>query len=282
MSDGESSKELEVTCPICETVKSINVPASVFKQKKFGTIKIQIPPGAVCKHQFICFVDPKGIIRGYERIDLMMSTPDQAKEKTEKGDINLNTLMRMYGTYGLLSLIHAKIFDFPHFIIRTEESKDISDILNKMGNRILPEEYRGTSKVHFLEPEEVDDFDNEDALLIGGQKQILQTPWEENLDFEQKIVEKARNIINEDEQILILQQEIRKLIEETKSSVEILKNLKKEIYEDKFIKKLSKKTGKPKIDHNRLVLIKQFIRRRISEKLAKKIKNKVEEFMSLL
>ncbi|MBD3342499.1 MAG: hypothetical protein GF353_25590, partial [Candidatus Lokiarchaeota archaeon] len=71
-----AGKELVLTCPICQKEKAIQVPDSVFAQKKFGTIKIQVPIGAVCPdHQFIVFVDSKGIIRGYEKIDIQMSMP---------------------------------------------------------------------------------------------------------------------------------------------------------------------------------------------------------------
>ena len=62
-------KQLSVNCPICEAGRDLNVPEAIFAQKKFGTIKIQVPPGAVCpEHQFIVFVDTKGIIRGYSKI----------------------------------------------------------------------------------------------------------------------------------------------------------------------------------------------------------------------
>ena len=48
----ETFRVLEVECPICSEVKNINIPESVFAQKKFGTIKIQIPINAVCpEHQ---------------------------------------------------------------------------------------------------------------------------------------------------------------------------------------------------------------------------------------
>ena len=57
-------KKVELTCPACQTFKTIDIPDAIFDQKKFGTIKIQVPPGAVCpEHQFIAFVDTKGIVR---------------------------------------------------------------------------------------------------------------------------------------------------------------------------------------------------------------------------
>ncbi len=77
----ESYKELEVSCPICEVVKNIQIPKSILIQKRFGIIKIQVPQGGVCKeHQFIVFVNTEGNIMGYETIDLLMKTESSSKE----------------------------------------------------------------------------------------------------------------------------------------------------------------------------------------------------------
>ncbi|MHA1473137.1 MAG: hypothetical protein ACTSQW_08585 [Promethearchaeota archaeon] len=42
-------KQFNVACPKCGSKKEISVPESLFVQKKFGTVKIKIPQGAVCK-----------------------------------------------------------------------------------------------------------------------------------------------------------------------------------------------------------------------------------------
>lgn len=69
----ETSMVLEVVCPACGGMKNLSVPANILTQKKFGTIKIQVPINAVCpKHQFLIFVDTRGTIRGYEKIDIQL------------------------------------------------------------------------------------------------------------------------------------------------------------------------------------------------------------------
>ncbi len=74
-------RELKITCPTCEAVKNVNIPKKLFTQKKDGCIKIQIPPGIVCpEHQFIVFLDQNGSIRGYEKIDLVMSATPKKKK----------------------------------------------------------------------------------------------------------------------------------------------------------------------------------------------------------
>jgi len=279
----QAVKSLEVTCPICQAVKSINVPEAVFAQKKFGTIKIQVPPGAICPdHQFIIFVDTKGIIRGYEKIDIHMAAPTEGAETA--GVQTIRSFVRIFGLYGMFSLIHAKVFNYPSYIIvNPGEEKIPEDLLNKIGEGMLPEAYRGASDIKFIEATNYSKIKlkEKDALLMDSQQNILQTPWEEKLKLEESIIKKALDIIDDNEQFIILQQEIAKLIRESEHVKGILDPI-KEIYEDDLIERISRELMIPKVNHYRLTLIKDFLRRRFSDKLPKKIKNKVEEFLNLL
>ncbi|MGQ4874022.1 MAG: hypothetical protein ACP6IY_08125 [Promethearchaeia archaeon] len=280
----EQYKELNVSCPVCQTEKNIKVPEAIFSQKKFGTFKIQVPMGAVCEHTFIVFVDTKGIIRGYEKIDIMMAAPPTiSKEDKEKGRFNLMRFIDLFGLYGVFNLIHAKIFNYPTYILKSDGFEQYEEIINKIGDRIIPEKYRGTANVQFLD---ISDYNKlkikeKDALIMDSQKNILQTPWEEKLKFEEQIIKKALEIFDENEQMILIEQDIARLIKEAELSAEIVKEL-KEIYEDDLINELSKRLMMPKINHYRLMLIKEFIKRRIDPKLAAKIKNKVEEFLGLI
>ena len=168
-----SFKEVDVTCPICEKVKAINIPERIFFQKKFG-------------NQYIAFVDVKG------KVHLLKET-DYGKIKISK-----------------------------------------------------------------------------EALLLNTQQHILQTPWQQKLKFEQDIVKKALESIDEVEQLLILQRNIANFIKEVEYTTEILENV-KQIYEEALMEKLSKELMIPKINRYRINLIKEFIERIISPKLASKI-----------
>jgi len=280
-------KSIDAVCPICQQKKSINIPEAVLSQKKFGTVKIQVPKGAVCsEHQFLIFVDTKGIIRGYEKIDIHLASASLAPEEASKDleSLNLKRVMDIFGTYGLLSLIHAKMFNFPSYIFVSEELKKLEGVLNKIGNRLLPEKYQETSALNLLPPEEYKKFkpkSHKEAVILDENMNILQTPWEEKLKFEEEIISKSLEILDDDEQIIILRQEIAKLIKEAERAAQILTEV-DEIYEDQLIEKITRDLMVPKITNYRLSLIKQFIRRRFNPKLASKIKNKVEEFLNLL
>jgi len=279
-------KQLEVACPVCQIVKNINVPTAIFSQKKFGTFKIQVPPGAVClEHQFLVFVDTKGIVRGYEKIDLMMCRPVEEKEEAGSGRLNLRAFIKMFGLYGLFSIIHAKVFKYPAYIIRDVncEYEFSPELINKVSNNMLPEIYQDTSSLEFLEETNYNKIKLKEkkALLMDSQQNILQTPWVDKLKFEESIIKKALDIIDEDEQFIILQQDVAKFIRAAEHVVIILENV-KEIYEDDLIERLAIELMIPKINHYRLTLIKDFIRQRNKPKLVGKIKNKVEEFLNLL
>ena len=282
----DMSKEVELTCPTCQTFRKIKVPAAIFAQKKFGTIKIQVPPGAVCReHQFIAFVDTKGIVRGYERIDLLMAIPSEdSKEEDKDEELTLKTLIRRYGLYGVFSLLHAKIFDYPAYIIKNKGSEETPTKLNDFLDKNLPEKYRApTFKVKFLDETSYDKIKvkEKDALLIDSQQNILQTPWEEKLKFEESMMKKSLEIIDDNEQLIIIQQDISKFIKEAELAKNILERV-KEIYKEDLIDEMASQLKTPKINKYRLNLIKDFISQRYSEKLAKRIKNKVQEFLNLL
>ena len=279
-------KQIEASCPVCGVSKALNVPEAIFSQKKFGTIKIQVPTGAICpEHQFIVFVDTKGVIRGYEKIDIQMAIPVAETELEKKGILTLRKLVGIFGTYGVLSLTHARVFKYPAYVMIDEDFKHSETVLNAIGDSVLPEKYKGEKLANLLKEQDINKIKlkEKNSLLMDTHQHIFQTPWDDKLKFEESMLEKAFEIIDEEEQLILMQQTIAKFIKEAEYTKSLLEdeNL-KEIYEDDLIDKLSLDLMIPKINHYRLSIIKNFIKQRFSPKLAAKIKNKVEEFLDLL
>ncbi|MFW9878823.1 MAG: hypothetical protein ACFFG0_37565, partial [Candidatus Thorarchaeota archaeon] len=265
-------------------LKNIKIPEAIFSQKKFGTIKIQIPVNAVCsEHQFIVFVDTKGIIRGYEKIDILMSTLSPEAEREALGRVNLRNLIKVFGLYGIFSLIHAKIFNYPSYIIKDENFEYTENLLNSVGDNILPETYRGSKTIFILEEPDINKIKVKDknALIMDTSQHIYQTPWGTKLKFEEEIVRRALDIIDEQEQLKLLQQDISSFVSEVHYAVSIFQDFNK-IYDNELVDKISKALSIKKISTYRLNLIKEFIRRNISKEIVKKIKSRVGEFLSLV
>jgi hypothetical protein len=280
----ETYRTLQVECPICSKVKNINIPESVFVQKKFGTIKIQIPLNAVCpEHQFIVFVDTKGNIRGYENIDIIMGKVSPEVERETAGRLTLRNLIQLFGVYGIFSLIHAKVFNYPSYIIKDDEFEYSEHLLNSLGDNILPELYKGNKTIHIINDPDISRIKVKDknALIMDVSQHIYQTPWTTKLTFEEQIIERALEIIDEEEQLNLLQTDISNFVSEVHYAVSILQDF-DEIYDDELIDKVSNALNIKKISSYRLSLIKVFIRRNISKKFVEKIKNRVGEFLSVL
>ncbi|NVM36391.1 MAG: hypothetical protein HWN81_12405 [Candidatus Lokiarchaeota archaeon] len=280
----ETFKTLEVVCPICSVMKNINIPEAIFSQKKFGSVKIQVPINAVCpEHQFIVFVDTKGKIRGYEKIDIQMLTVSPQAETEVTGKINLRNLIKTFGVYGILNLIHAKIFNYPTYILKDDIFEYNEDILNRIGDNILPEGYKGHKTIYLLEETAIDKIKvkDKDAFIMDTHQHIFQTPWITKLKFEEEIIKRALEIIDEEEQLKLLQQDIAFLAREVSYAISILQDV-DGIYEDELLDKISKALSIKKISAYHMNLIKLFISRNISKKIASKIKNRVGEFLSVL
>lgn len=280
----QSFKHIEVTCPNCGEIKVIRIPEAIFIQKKFGTIKIQIPINAVCpRHQFIVFVDTKGIIRGYEKIDVQIVSLSHETESEVTRSINLRSLIRIFGVYGIFSLIHAKIFNYPSYILKEDAFEYSEDLLNAIGDNILPETYRGNKTIFLLEESDITKIKVKDknALIMDTHQHIFQTPWTTKLKFEEEIIKRAIEIIDEEEQLKLLQQDIINFIKEVNYAISILEVV-YEIYDIDLIIKVSKALSIKKISNYRLNLIKEFITQNVSRKLASKIKNRVGEFLSVI
>lgn len=262
------TKNIKVKCPICQTIKNIDVPETVLSQKEFGTVKIQIPIGAVCQHQFLVFLDPQGIVRSYEKIDVHMTVSTEETPKEAAGILTLRKLIQIFGLYGVISLIHSKLFNYPSYIIVEEDFEHTEDLLNLIGDRMLPERYQGEKTIHLLLESDYNKRYrhlqiDKNALLMNTQQRSVQTPWDEKLRLEESMVKKALEIIDEEEQLFIIQNEILKFITEAETVKKVLKNA-EGISEKDLKKQLIRDLKIPKISSNRLKLIKEFIKRRIS------------------
>ncbi len=112
---------------------------------------------------------------------------------------------------------------------------------------------------------------------------ILQTPWDQKLKlkFEENLIEKALEFIDEKVQLLILKHGIKNLIKKAEYAKSVLEKV-KIIYKDNLIDQLSQDLMEFRINRYRLLLLKEFVDRRFSRLLSDKIKNKVEDFLALI
>ncbi len=277
-------KKFEVSCPRCGVGREISVPESLFSDKKFGTVKIKIPQGAVCKeHNFIVFISIKGNIVGYDIIDTSVSLEQQEKLPIDLISLTLEGLIDAFGFNCVAGFIHAKLFDYSSRIIRNEEFNLDLKQLNELFDRLIPIKYQNSN---VITEEEFDSsvFPNPyfyytmiknkhlDAFLINNRKLVIQVPWHTHSDFEKSILSNALGKKDKKEQLKYLALYINQFITDVEFTKSLLENA-KNISEKELIKKLKEKLIVSTINKNRIVLIKEFISRRISKDLSNKIKN---------
>ena len=279
-----SLKGFNVACPRCGVEKQINVPESLFYQKTFGTVKIKVPQGAVCKdHHFIVFISTKGQIVGYDVIDTSVSSGQEGNISKEIINLTLDELVDAFGFNCVAGLIHAKLFDYPSFVIRNEEFKIDIDQLDEMFDRLIPPQYRNANAIKDVEFDTYV-FSNEEffyttfkskntnAFLINNRKHVIQKPWETTCDFEKSILDNALGRTDKSEQLKYLAQYIIQFIKDVEFTKVLLENSKK-ISEKDLIKQLKEKLIVSTINKKRVLIIKEFIKQRFPNELSAKIKN---------
>lgn len=278
---------IDVACPRCGVEKTIHVPETLFAEKKFGHIKIQVPKGVVCQdHVFIVFLDVKGRIIGYETVDLLIKSAHETKLSEELVEDKTTKLERFIDDIGFncfAGLIHSKLFNYPLYLIKNEESKVNLDIINNNLDEIMPETYKNRRSLKVI------DFNKEiypnatyfyalvknkrrTAFLMNTRKLIVQMPWNTGIELEQGIINSALKKEDQNEQLKFLTFFITKFLEDVDKTISILETTKK-ISKKDLVKILKEKSPLSTVTRNRVNFIKEFIHTRKSPQIAKKIQD---------
>lgn len=280
-----NTKKFEVSCPKCGVGKEINLPISLFSSETFKTIKIKVPQGAVCDtHNFIVFITTKGKVVGYDIIDASISLEQKAEEPVvEKySGLSIEDLINIFGFNCVAGFLHAKLFDYPSFIIRNEESDVNLDDLNLLYDNIIPLRFKNDNAIQDIEFDSyvfsnADYFYNmvklkeKNAFLINNRRLVIQVPWNTSIEFEKTILGNSLGKKDKTEQLKYLSHYINQFISDIETTEAILENI-KEISEKELLKKLKEVLITRTITKDRVTLIKEFLERRISPAIRNKIK----------
>lgn len=76
--------QVQIVCPVCHEKSAIHLNKSKFpNEKKISTISIN--RGVICQHHFQAFIDSDYNIRGYQKVDVLLSDshPKPAKNRED-------------------------------------------------------------------------------------------------------------------------------------------------------------------------------------------------------
>jgi hypothetical protein len=275
---------IELACPKCGASKAVNVPKSLFEEKQAGHIKIQVPKGAVCQnHVFIVFLDIKGRVIGYESIDVSIGETQKESKEEVRDPITLNDVIDALGFNCVAGLLHAKLFNYPSYLIMNNDGRVNLTLINKIFDDLIPEDYNNLKQLKLIRYDS-DTFpastyfyslvqnQRRTAFLMNPRKHVIQVPWDSEVEFEKYILNFVLEKKDESEHFKYLAYQIAKFLDDIKYIISILEE-KKKISKKELIKELKEKLITSTINKNRIVEIKEFIQRRISTNIANKIKD---------
>jgi hypothetical protein len=278
-----NSKKFNVSCPKCGMGKEISLPNTLFSSETFKTIKIKVPQGAVCEnHNFIVFITTKGKIVGYDVIDASISLEESQTKSEDEIKLALEDIINIFGFNCVAGFIHAKLFDYPSFIVRNEEANVNFEDLNALFDTIIPLRFKNDNAIKDIEFDSYV-FSNEyffynmvkekekNAFLINNRRLVIQVPWQTTIEFEKTILGNSLGKKDKNEQLKYLSHYINQFINDVQEVEAILENL-KEISEKDLVKKLKEILITRTITKNRVALIKEFLERRVSPVVYSKIK----------
>jgi hypothetical protein len=251
--------------PECKTNKTIQVPSYLFENKKVGLVKIQIHKGVCCDHQFVVFLDKKGGVKGYENIDFQLDL-SQFANRTIGTQFFLKDLLNQYQQTAVMNILHALIMKYPISALVGE--KDNTKAMNSLLISFLPDEWKKPFVVNGISERDFKKAKIEDDLVVNPEGYLAQVPWQDiPLIYENSLVQKALDILDDESQGIIIQQELEMLNARMKFVIELL-GKEKQIYEDDLRDRLSKQFNMTITDHD-ILYIKRLISRRSKADVSK-------------
>jgi hypothetical protein len=260
--------QVPVECPLeeCRTKKDIQIPAYLFDNKRVGLIKVQVHHGVCCEHQFVVFLDKKGIVKGYEKIDVEIDL-SQIQGRTLGPKVFLKDLLQQYKDVAAANMLHAIITNYPVIILT--RGIDVSKAMNKLFNDFLPEKYQIPFIVTSIPEIDFKKAQIENALVINPDGLIANIPWTDiAMTFEASLIKQALEILDDESQAVIIQTEIETLIKKAEYIYQII-NKEKQIYEDDLMDLVKKQFNLPSMNNYEIILLKQVVNRKLKGDVAK-------------
>jgi hypothetical protein len=287
-------KTLDLACPKCGIEKVVRLPLKLFEGKGFGIIKVQVPIGGVCnEHNFMVLVNKKGVVLGYETFDMMVSEAseideprkeiiDEAPAKEEDLDkSSLQAFIDKFGFNCIAGYLHSKLFDYPAYLICSDDIQVELTDMDNIFNQIIPNSYKDSHAIEVIK------YDREiypqpgyyyalakdrlkHAFIMNPDRHVINSPWVTDIEYEKIMIRNALEWKESNDNFKKLSEFIERFVKDVEITVSFLEDLKK-IYEKDLIKKLNKKIDLSTINKSRLRLIREFISKRISPEIALKI-----------
>ncbi|MBD3253994.1 MAG: hypothetical protein GF383_02825 [Candidatus Lokiarchaeota archaeon] len=78
-------KKVKIVCPICKKSEEIPIPDSIVANSQ-KIITLSVPEGIVCDHHFQAFIDQQCKVRGYQKVDYILSNRTESSLNEKKSN----------------------------------------------------------------------------------------------------------------------------------------------------------------------------------------------------
>ena len=203
-------KDVKIVCPICKAIKSIQVPEIVIKERDNLTT-IQIPRYRVCEHVIIPFIDRNFNVRGYQKVDYVITSDDYNESRISIDNINLFSIKINIDYLLFVHLLHAVFHRYPVLILIDDKlyhkKQDLNLFIASIFNNLFEYEIGIELKGDFKEKKD----DYKGFIILGGKKvrNFRLTNYE--LSLEESLIKEFYSELEDKRSITNLRNRIREV-----------------------------------------------------------------------
>lgn len=236
---------VRIVCPSCKEQGKIDVSLDVLKGATKGLLAINISPDIICPHSFVAYVDKNLKIRDYFMADFKIELPEvssiekvSAANETQKKIIDIDLIRFNISAIQLTYIL--KSFLMKQKIVIILEQEFLYDHIHNFFKYITKGSFEPDISITTKEMYDNEKKKYKDSIVLEGYK-LLNNPKKiidtKDLAIEKQLVSRFLTEKDLNHSYIILKNEIQKIAELSKKTVEIIKEH-EEKGEDKNILKI--------------------------------------------
>ena len=221
--------KVEFRCPSCNKTGKFEVDEELLKQTERGVLAVTIPPGKICSHSFVAYVDKNHDIRDSFSADFTIEIPELIEGESEENilpDINISEIEIVRLNLPASVIVYLiRAFLLNKSVLLLSDKKHLYDHYHKFFEYITQNSFdidiSFTTKIKY----KLNKKDFQESIVIGKDKEIIKDMDKainvKKLKIEKNIVHKLFKTIDILSSLIILKNEIHKIYKISKHISEI-------------------------------------------------------------
>jgi len=221
--------KVEFRCPSCNKTGKFEVDEELLKQTERGVLAVTIPPGKICSHSFVAYVDKNHAVRDCFSADFSIEIPELIEEESEENiipEINVPEIEIVRLNLPASVIVYLiRAFLLNRSVLLLSDKTHLYDHYHKFFEYITQNSFdidlSFTTKIIY----KLKKNDFQESIVIGEDKEIIKDIDKvinlRKLKIEKNIVHKFFKTIDILSSLIILKNEIHKIYKISKRISEI-------------------------------------------------------------